>query len=187
MQPKATSRPAILAAARDLVRRQGWDTLNIRSLAAACGVSVGTLYHYFDSKAELMAATVESVWQEIFCPGNGIRFTDTKTCIVWLFQRLSYGRQQYPGFFTMHLSRLPSSEGTGQPHRDRVWQHMTGQLTEVIRQDPHVRPGAFSDAFPPEAFARLLFSFLLAALIEGQDDPSAILTVTQRTLYDTGS
>ena len=102
MQPKATSRPAILASARDLVRRQGWDTLNIRSLAAACGVSVGTLYHYFDSKAELMAATVESVWQEIFCPGNDTCFADTKACIVWLFQRLSYGRQQYPGFFTMH-------------------------------------------------------------------------------------
>ena len=71
MQPKATSRPAILAAARELVRRQGWDALTIRSLASACGVSVGTVYHYFDSKDDLTAATVESVWQEIFCPGRG--------------------------------------------------------------------------------------------------------------------
>ena len=183
MQPKATSRPAILAAARELVRRQGWDALTIRSLASACGVSVGTVYHYFDSKDDLTAATVESVWQEIFCPGRGACFTDTKACIVWLFQRLAYGRQQYPGFFARHAARLASSGEAVRPHRDRVWQHMTGQLTEVIRRDPYVRPGAFSDAFPPEAFARLLFSLLLAALIEGQEDPSAILTVTQRTLY----
>ena len=32
----------------------------------ACGVSVGSIYNYFDSKAALLSETVGSVWQEIF-------------------------------------------------------------------------------------------------------------------------
>ena len=32
----------------------------------ACGVSVGSIYNYFDSKAALLNETVGNVWQEIF-------------------------------------------------------------------------------------------------------------------------
>ena len=32
----------------------------------ACGVSVGCIYNYFASKTELLSATVESIWSDIF-------------------------------------------------------------------------------------------------------------------------
>ena len=58
----------------------------------------------------------------------------------------------------------------------------------------HLRCGAADQFFSTithladgGVFWILLAVVLLAALIEGPDDPSAILTVTQRTLYDTGS
>ena len=56
----------ILKTSRELIRRQGWSAVSIRSVAAACGVSVGSIYNYFGSKAELVGATVESGWCEIF-------------------------------------------------------------------------------------------------------------------------
>ena len=66
MNTVVTSREEILKTSRELIRQQGWSAVSIRSVAAACGVSVGSIYNYFDSKAELVGAAVESVWREIF-------------------------------------------------------------------------------------------------------------------------
>ena len=66
MNTVVTSKDEILKTSRELIRSQGWSAISIRSVAAACGVSVGSIYNYFDSKAELVGATVESVWCEIF-------------------------------------------------------------------------------------------------------------------------
>ena len=49
-----TSKEDILKTSRELIREQGWSAVNIRSVAAACGVSVGSIYNYFDSKADLV-------------------------------------------------------------------------------------------------------------------------------------
>ena len=62
MNTVVTSREAILDVSRELVKRQGQEAVSIRTVAAACGVSVGSIYNYFESKADLVAATVESVW-----------------------------------------------------------------------------------------------------------------------------
>ena len=66
MNTAVTSREAILTVCRELVSRQGLDSLNMRSVARACQVALGSLYNYFPSKDDLLLATVESVWQDIF-------------------------------------------------------------------------------------------------------------------------
>ena len=66
MNAAVTSKEEILKTSRELIRQQGWSSVSIRSVAAACGVSVGSIYNYFDSKAALLSETVGSVWQEIF-------------------------------------------------------------------------------------------------------------------------
>ena len=99
MNTVVTSKEDILEASRELIRRQGWAAVNIRSVAAACGVSVGSIYNYFGSKAELAGAAVESVWQEIFdCPAGGDAFRDTCACVSWMYSRMEYGGRRYPGF-----------------------------------------------------------------------------------------
>ena len=46
-------RSKILAAARDLFIERGFSGSNIRSIAAAAGVSMGGLYHHFANKEEI--------------------------------------------------------------------------------------------------------------------------------------
>ena len=66
MNLNATSKANILKTSRELIQQNGWAGVNIRSVAAACGVSVGCIYNYFASKTELLSATVESIWNDIF-------------------------------------------------------------------------------------------------------------------------
>ena len=62
MNTVVTSKEEILKTSRELIQQHGWSAVNIRSVAAACGVSGGSIYNYYDSKAALVGATVESVW-----------------------------------------------------------------------------------------------------------------------------
>ena len=53
----ATSKEEILKTSRVLIQQNGWEAVNIRAVAAACGVSVGCIYNYFGSKTELKTPT----------------------------------------------------------------------------------------------------------------------------------
>lgn len=46
MNTVVTSKEDILKASRELIRERGWSAISIRSVAAACGVSVGSIYNY---------------------------------------------------------------------------------------------------------------------------------------------
>lgn len=185
MNTVVTSKEEILEASRELIRQQGWSAVNIRSVASACGVSVGSIYNYFDSKADLVGATVESVWRQIFhSPENETVFRDTKACIVWMYERLALGCKQCPGFFTLHsLSFMGEDKSDGKRRMQQTWEHITNGLCSVLKQDPKIRSDAFSEQFTVEKFADVLFSLMLSALLRQDYDPSAVLEIVQRTLY----
>jgi AcrR family transcriptional regulator len=53
-RPPVTSRAQILAAARQLIDRDGWEKLTIRGLAAEIGMGATTLYHHVRDKEDLL-------------------------------------------------------------------------------------------------------------------------------------
>ncbi len=52
-------REQLIEAALAVFARQGVDGASIKDIAAAAGVTPGLLYHYFDSKEDLVAAVLE--------------------------------------------------------------------------------------------------------------------------------
>lgn len=107
MNTVVTSKEQILKASRELIQRQGWSAVNIRSVAAACGVSVGSIYNYFDSKAALVGAAVESVWCEIFHrPEDGRCFRIRWPVLPGCTDGWNVAARLYPGFFHPSLAGL---------------------------------------------------------------------------------
>lgn len=64
-RPVPARRRRILAAARRLVARRGYDGVTMRDLARASGVSVPTLYNLVGGKQALLAAAIESWFAEL--------------------------------------------------------------------------------------------------------------------------
>lgn len=180
-----TSRQEILQASRGLIRERGWDAIGIRTVANACGVSIGSIYNYFSNKAELVAATVESVWAEIFQPpAQDPPFGDTLACIAWLYERMAYGAEHYPGFFNLHSASFAGMSKTeGKRLMQQTWRHIPRELCRMLRADPKVRPGALDGALSAEQYAEVLFSMMFCAMLREDYDPSAALELTRRTLY----
>ncbi|MCK2215955.1 TetR/AcrR family transcriptional regulator [Actinomadura sp. ATCC 31491] len=53
-RPPLTSRPQILAAARRIIDRDGWEKLTVRRLAAELGIGTTTLYHHVRDREDLL-------------------------------------------------------------------------------------------------------------------------------------
>lgn len=185
MNTVITSREAILDTCRQLVREQGWTAISIRNVAATCNVSVGSIYYYFDSKTVLTAATVESIWHDIF------HFSESEpdfdcflSCVQWIFDSIRKGSEQYPGFFTSHSMHFIGADKTdGQQLMAQSWEHMRLKLSAILMQDKKIRPEAFNDILSPHKFVDIVFSLIIAALIQQNYDDSAILEMLRKVLY----
>lgn len=55
----ATTRAKVIAAARDVLRAQGYSGATMHAIRHAAGLSLGAIQHQFPTKAKLMAAVVE--------------------------------------------------------------------------------------------------------------------------------
>ena len=185
MNPMATSKENILQISRKLIQQNGWAGVNIRSVAAACGVSVGCIYNYFESKTDLLSATVESIWSDIFHhPEDEAVFQDTLSCVRWMYKQLEYGCQRYPVFFTHHaLGFVQQDTADGKQQMQRAWQHILDALCTVLRNDARIRADAFTEEFTVEKFAEMLFSLMLSALVRQDFDPSTVLEIVRRAVY----
>src|SRR5438105_2439049 len=61
----ATTRAALLAAARELFAENGFVATNREQIAERAGVTRGALYHHFGSKEQLFREVVETLESEI--------------------------------------------------------------------------------------------------------------------------
>jgi|GEM_PF-1791957 len=52
----------ILAVTRQMIKETGYSELNIRNIAARCGVATGTVYNYYTSKNQIIAEILLNEW-----------------------------------------------------------------------------------------------------------------------------
>lgn len=185
MNNVVTSKEEILKISRDLIKHDGWKAISIRSVATACNVSIGSIYNYFESKSALVESTVESIWFEVFHrQDDDSVFKDTISCINWMYQRMEYGCNLYPGLSTLHsLGFMQDDKQGGKQRMLQTWQHISNELVNVIKSDTNVRKNVFTDSFTPEMFADSLFSLMIASLIRQDYDTNGVLEIVRRVLY----
>ena len=185
MNAQVTSKEAILSQCRHLVMADGIAAINMRSVAAACGVALGSLYNYFPSKSALIAATVESVWTDIFYgarqPGPFHSFSDA---VLWVYQSLRQGSLSYPGFFTLHsLSFANQEKQSARQLMQQHFAHIKQRLLNALQQDAKVKAGVFDEEFQPEGLVDLVFHAVIAAVVQDKGDITTLLALLQKALY----
>lgn len=59
-------RERILSVSKQLAYTNGISNINIRQVASQTGIALGTVYNYYPSKGDLIAAIVEDFWKGMF-------------------------------------------------------------------------------------------------------------------------
>lgn len=180
-----TSREAILKVCREIVSEKGISALNMREVAQACHVALGSLYNYFPSKDDLILAAIESVWQDIFhmeCECRGVlSFPDY---VQWIFESVWQGTREYPNFFTAHsLSFASAGKNRAKDTMKRYFAHMKKGLTQALHADQAVRSDAFDVHFAESDFIDLVLSNVLMLLTQQKESCTTLLEMIRRTIY----
>ncbi|WP_373491215.1 TetR/AcrR family transcriptional regulator [Parasphingorhabdus sp.] len=63
---------AILDAARTIFVDHGFDGARMQEIARSAGIGEGTIYSYYDSKAELMLAVLQQFWDGLTLEAEGV-------------------------------------------------------------------------------------------------------------------
>ena len=180
-----TSKEEILNVSINLIQKQGWKAINIRTVAKECNISVGSIYNYFHNKSDLIAATVERVWHDIFhfseSTSDYMNFID---CVEWIFESMKQGEEKYPGFFAFHsMIFMEEDKKNGQRVMADSWRHMSQSLYQILIHDTNVQMEVFDNTFTPEKFVEIIFSSIIAAMVRHDYDCSGIIGMIRRTIY----
>ena len=90
----------LLEEAAAQIARQGYAKTTVRSVASACGVAVGTVYNYFPSKEQLIAAFVAADWQKALAAMQPAQGDGAEDCLRRIYEQLRAFTQKHNALFT---------------------------------------------------------------------------------------
>ena len=185
MNPEKTSKEAIMQVCRRIVSEKGLQALNMRSVAKECHIALGTLYNYYSDKDDLLIATVESVWKDIFHMNQGCEaIVSFPEYVNHLFQCIQKGAGEYPNFFTSHsigIANLGKDKAKGM--MERCFVHMKSAMLTVLNSDSGVDSNVFSEAFTKTDFIDFVFDNMLLQLAHGREDSKILVEIINRVVY----
>lgn len=180
-----TSKEAILAVSRELAAEQGLQSLNMRAVAKMCNVSVGSIYNYFPSKADLIAAVIQEVWQSIFDLNKISNESDSFVdYIIWIFESVKGGVLEYPDFFMAHSMSFAGLDiEKGRQVMTTYFGHMKSFMLASLQNDKNVKPSVFTENFTQKDFIEFIFSNIITLLMKQEQSCTVLIEIIKRMIY----
>lgn len=185
MKTNYSSREEIFTKAKEIVYREGVTKLSMRKLASECYLALGTLYHYFNSKEDLVVYIIEDFWKNHF-----------KTCyqaneqlgFEEVFKRFydvaynAYG--EFERFFSnVKVVGAKSLLIKGKEKEQKFILKLRDFLCEVALKDPNVKHEVFDEDFTLEEFVTMLLDIVILSLDNHKDIKNYILSLITKTIY----
>lgn len=161
-EKKALHRRRILESAREVFFRDGFVTANLDEIARLAGVAKGTLYRYFDNKAELYVAVLAhngEIFEEKLrgTLDPSLSPTDQIRCTArFYFEHWTTNEAYFQIFWALENQAVIGELGDEAVEEvTRLWEKCLRILADVIERG--VRAGDFADCDPWEV-ANLLWT-----------------------------
>lgn len=103
----------LIAEAKRQIAEDGYTAMTIRSVAAGCGVGVGTVYNYFSSKDELIASFMLEDWQKCVAAIHAVStYSETpRPVLLCIYDQLLTYARHYQNLFrdAAEISSFPAA------------------------------------------------------------------------------
>ncbi len=185
MNQTATTKEDLLSISMQLAAEGGFGAINIRELAQRAGISVGCVYHYFPSKGDLVAATVEKVWEGIFhktqkreAPSSFIK------CVEWIFESIQSGSKSYPSLLTEHAAGFSGSGiNTGSHIMNQYIGHIKQGMLASLCSDKKINQTVFSPGFSAGQFVDFVFENTVLLCMRHADSCAYLCALIRHLVY----
>lgn len=184
MNNPVSSAEEIIRSCKEIVRAQGIEAVSIRAVAEKNKISVGAVYNYFPSKGQLIAATIGSIWTEIFHASPlSFELTSFSECLAALFASVERGQERYPNFFSAHALVMTFEEKElGSEKMSNFWRHIKEALLQTLLADKKVRANLFDAPLTPALLVDYVFDLFLYG-IKNPGNSAAIVKLVEQLVY----
>ncbi|ASZ07905.1 TetR/AcrR family transcriptional regulator [Enterococcus thailandicus] len=184
MNNAVSSKEELISYCKEIVKEQGIQAVNIRSLAKKSGISVGAVYNYFPSKSHLLSATIGSIWAEIFhLSETSFDFNNFLDCLAALLRSIEKGKELYPNFFTAHALVMPAEDqAMGSELMETYWNHIKQGMLKALQKDPQVRESVFNQQLSMEEYVDYIFELFLYTIISEKKHEN-LLQLVRNSIY----
>ncbi|MBQ9759830.1 MAG: TetR/AcrR family transcriptional regulator [Clostridia bacterium] len=111
-------REQLLAEAKRQIDKYGYAQTTVRSVASACGLGVGTVYNYFESKEMLIATFVYEEWKQYLAEMHRLPTDDPHVLLKGIFDSLvRFAAENKKLFSDADAAKLVSVGSSGQRHK----------------------------------------------------------------------
>lgn len=168
-----TSRDAILEQAMIIAKAEGIEQVNIRKLAKACNMAIGSMYNYYPDKRSLMREVSLCFWKDVLTDHDkiyrkGMKFTE----FLEIYYSFVYGRlKQY--------DRQWVNDFIGKPFEKEASQLLMGAL----KADHRVNPAIWNMELTKEGFVDHVMTNLVALLRAGEANCKFFVFLLEQLLY----
>ena len=163
------SREDMLEKARSLLIERGYDACTMREVAAACGVSVGTMYTYFSSKDAMIVHAMAAEWFEVL---DGVKsrcgsYADAVEGLSVFYEHIRRFALKYRTVF-LHVSNMVTPDENYQKGSDLLLGQVRGVVALLLAPF-----GRGKDAALCDFLANVLLIYVQKAVAQKDDDSFA--------------
>ena len=120
-------REMLLSVAKQQIQTRGYKNTTVRSVAAECGLGVGTVYNYFASKDMLIATFMLEDWQRCLCQMQSHIKKDTQEALCGICVSLACFIEKHRALFSDEDAQRVFATALRQRHGQ-----LRAQLSEII-------------------------------------------------------
>jgi AcrR family transcriptional regulator len=161
---KAERRRRILATARRLISKKGFEGLTMRDLADAARVSVPTVYNLVGGKVSLLAALVEEVYANVATKLGDPEQHDTFVSAAMELCTVAHGEVLLAPEYYRELIGLFLVSKEARPIRQSLGERSIALMTRVLASGQ--ARGELVDWVDPGALSATLYSQYISATID---------------------
>ena len=172
MNKQVSSAQEILSAAKEIAYSQGISQVSIRRTAAACGIAVGTVYHYYADKSDLILAVLRDFWQRLY-HGAQCAPAQAQGYLAFcqgFYTQLHQNLQAFARDFLSDMGGLDAhTRQRGRQMEEEVFAHIRWGMLGVLQADAPPA-GGWAGQFTPEGLVDFTFAHMMLQLRAGQED-----------------
>lgn len=175
----------ILLSAKEIALAEGMTKIDIRSVAKNCGIASGTVYNYFPSKGDLLAAVIEDFWEEAFRNIDWRSFANDGFYpnLEKLYNILNEYLNKFKENWLEELSFLQTHEKQlGRQKQNEYFKIIVNRIMAIMDMDDTVKNYPWSEDAPKEKVAEFIFDNMLVSLRKGEGDINFLIKVINKIL-----
>lgn len=182
------SKEQVLEAAYGIAATSGLGALSIRAVASACGVAIGTVYHSYPTKTELINDVVARFWREAFFDRMSIASDAGDIDFIEFCQQLSgemaRALEEFRSDFLDGLAALGAYDLDIAHQREaESFAHAQRGLRAALERDPAIDHAALVGPLAPELLCSLVWETMLDAARHKKPLDETLFALLRGALY----